>query len=281
MRFSPRKTLIFFDAQQRLVVVLAGPPKDPTFDEALRELLNMFAELGMNVSFSPHQRVHRRGEYKALNYGTSHGQGSQAPFVFNNNRHASIVRNLKKDRALRRVVGYQDALTRLWFPKTYARYHHAVNFVEEKCGLKPNYSCSSFPAATANFGPQVQTFRHQDAMNYAPGVCLVTCMGDHDSKKGGHIILWELGVFIEFPHGATIAIPSAVITHSNLPVAKHERRVSFTQYCSGALLRWVDNGGKTDVEMTKKELAAAKAARKEHFNNMIKYFTTIEEHIEM
>jgi hypothetical protein len=226
--FFLRKTIIFFDAKQRLVVVLAGPPKDPTFEEALKRLLDMLIELGQNVSFCPHQRVHRQGEYKVLHYGTSHGQGSNAPFVFNNNRYASTVRQLKKSHNLQHVVRYQDSLTHLCFPKTYAHYHHALNFVEEKCGLKANYRCSSFPAATVNLGPQVQTFRHLDVMNYAPSICLVTCMGNHDSKKGGHIILWELGVFIEFPHGTTIAIPSAVITHSNLPMAKHKCHVSFT-----------------------------------------------------
>jgi hypothetical protein len=106
-------------------------------------------------------------------------------------------------------------------------------------------------------------------------------MGDYNSKKGRHIILWELGIFIEFPHSTTIAIPSAVITHFNLPLAKHEHRVSFTQYCSGALLQWVNNRGKIDNEITKKELATAKAARKAHFNSMMKYFTTIDKHIDM
>jgi hypothetical protein len=43
----------------------------------------------------------------------------------------------------------------------------------------------------------------------------------------------------------------------------------------------VDNGGKTDAEMMKEELAEAKVTRREHFNSMMRYFTMIEEHIDM
>lgn len=45
---------------------------------------------------------------------------------------------------------------------------------------------------------------------------------------------------IEFPPGALIFIPSATITHSNIPVAKGETRSSFTQYAPGGLFRFVD-----------------------------------------
>jgi hypothetical protein len=132
-----------------------------------------------------------------------------------------------------------------------------------------------------NLGPQVQTFRHRDLMNYAGGVCLVTCFGNHDHTKGGHLILWELGIFVQFPHGTTVAIPSSIITHSNLPVAAHEQRVSFTQYAPGVLFCWCDNGGKNDNELSAAEATEAKKARAKHFENILNYFTSVEEHIEM
>ncbi len=79
-------------------------------------------------------------------------------------------------------------------------------------------------------------------MNLAYGWCAIQALGNFDPKKGGHIVLWELRLVVEFPPGALILIPSATITHSNTPVAEGESRSSFTQYMPGGLFRWVDYG---------------------------------------
>ncbi|MDQ1532191.1 MAG: hypothetical protein QOE37_2344 [Microbacteriaceae bacterium] len=47
---------------------------------------------------------------------------------------------------------------------------------------------------------------------------------------------------IEFPPGSTVLIPSACLYHSNTAIQAGERRYSFTQYTSGGLFRWVDQG---------------------------------------
>lgn len=73
-------------------------------------------------------------------------------------------------------------------------------------------------------------------------MCAIQSLGPFDPKFGGHLILWDLRLVIEFPPGATILIPSATLTHSNIPVRDGESRVSFTQYTSGAIFRYVDNG---------------------------------------
>ncbi|KAH9484780.1 hypothetical protein JR316_0001682 [Psilocybe cubensis] len=62
------------------------------------------------------------------------------------------------------------------------------------------------------------------------------------------LILWELGIAIEFPSGSSILLPSALISRSNVSIAPHERRYSFTQYTAGGLFRWVAYGGKTKAE---------------------------------
>lgn len=72
-------------------------------------------------------------------------------------------------------------------------------------------------------------------------MCSVTPYGTYDPTRGGHLILWDLHLVIEFPAGSTILLPSAIVAHSNVKVAKHERRYSFAQYTAGALFRWVDN----------------------------------------
>lgn len=53
---------------------------------------------------------------------------------------------------------------------------------------------------------------------------------------------------VEFPSGSTIFVPSAIVTHSNVPTQLGERRYSFTQYCAGGILRYVANGFRTEKE---------------------------------
>jgi len=43
-----------------------------------------------------------------------------------------------------------------------------------------------------------------------------------------------------------VLIPSAMISHLNLPIGDNETRYSLVQYTPAALFRWVDNGGMTD-----------------------------------
>lgn len=54
---------------------------------------------------------------------------------------------------------------------------------------------------------------------------------------------------IEFPAGSTVLIPSAIVTHSNLPTQPGEVRQSFTQYTGGGLFRYVDYGFRTEKEL--------------------------------
>jgi len=63
---------------------------------------------------------------------------------------------------------------------------------------------------------------------------------------------------IEFPSGSDIIIPSSTLAHGNTPIQPGEWRVSFTQYCSGGLFRWVAYGFRTlkDCALKKPKLKA-------------------------
>ncbi|KJA17086.1 hypothetical protein HYPSUDRAFT_146903 [Hypholoma sublateritium FD-334 SS-4] len=136
-----------------------------------------------------------------------------------------------------------------WAPKLHAHYHGALRKVENKTGAKRYFPGSAFAAATVNLGPAVCTFVHRDMKNLAYGMCAITALGKFDHKKGGHLILWDAKLIIEFPAGSTIFIPSATLSHSNVPIQSGERRASFTQYSAGGLFRWVDNQFKTDIQL--------------------------------
>ena len=106
-------------------------------------------------------------------------------------------------------------------------------------GLKYPYESHPFAAVTFNIGPAAYTKPHKDMMNLSWGWCAVTSLGFYDHTKGGHLVLWDLGLAVEFPPGSTILIPSAILAHSNTAVSPTEHRSSVTQYNSAGLFRWV------------------------------------------
>ena len=138
-----------------------------------------------------------------------------------------------------------------------------------------------WPAVTFNFGPQTITFPHTDQGNLAWGWCSIIALGQFDPTKGGHLILWDLGIIIEFPPGSTILIPSALIVHSNTPIQVGERRYSFTQYCAGGLFRFIENGFRTDKSFIEKashtQLANREAARLCRWENGLAQFPKLSD----
>lgn len=115
--------------------------------------------------------------------------------------------------------------------------------LESRCpSLKRPFENTAFAALTLNLGPVVCTTPHKDMQNFAKGLCSVTSFGNYNPNKGGHLILWDLGIVIEFPPYSTILIPSAIIEHSNTCVQDGETRQSITQYISSGLLAWRANG---------------------------------------
>lgn len=101
---------------------------------------------------------------------------------------------------------------------------------------------SIFAAATFNFGPVVTTFEHADFLNKANGICPIFCCGKFNPTKGGHIILRQLKLLIEFPPGCFVLLPSAALFHGNVAIQPGEERESITQYTAGGLFRWVHYG---------------------------------------
>jgi hypothetical protein len=97
-------------------------------------------------------------------------------------------------------------------------------------------------AASFNFGQCTACFKHKDYGNLPFGMCCITALGDFDPMKGGHLVLWECRLVIEFPPGSSILIPSGSIHHSNVSIRPCETRYSMMQYAAGGLFRWVEHG---------------------------------------
>jgi len=137
-------------------------------------------------------------------------------------------------------------------PKLY-RYISEIlaKLFNHQTGLVHNFSNSIFPAVSFNCGPTTVSLKHVDSGNLSHNFCPLTALGNFDHTKGGHAILFNLKLFIQFPSGSTILIPSACVGHGNTPVQEGESRLSIAQYASGGLFRWVAYGFKSAKALLK------------------------------
>ncbi|KAG6877550.1 hypothetical protein C0992_009702 [Termitomyces sp. T32_za158] len=194
-------------------------------------------------SFQQGEIHHRPGSFPAINVGIFHGKGTVRPINIDNSKHAALASGLLNNVDVQRLATFASASFQGWAPGVFQHYHKRLNSLRiHMPGLHRNFSRSIFPAAGFNIGPGVWTYRHRDALNCPFGWCAVQALGQFDHTKGGHLILWDLEMYVEFPTGSLILLPSATISHSKVPVQRGDFRASFTQYCAGGLLRYVDYG---------------------------------------
>lgn len=146
--------------------------------------------------------------------------------------------------------------------------------------LRRNFANSVFAAATFNFGPRTVTYPHLDLGNLAFGWCAIPAFGPFNPNHGGHLVLWDLGLIVRFPPSSTIIIPSALLRHSNIPIAEGETRYSFTQYTAGGIFWYVYNGLRNDkiFEATAgpAEKARRLADRENRWREGLKMFAVID-----
>ena len=237
------------DSQNRIIVIPAGQPlSDQSYLTAAEEV-----HLALKQEAQKHPDImaptaHRRGAYYGLTCGISHGNGTPSPInlqVPTNKR--DTLHKLLGDKNVQRMAGHASATLHYWAPELWQRYSKALKtIVEENKSLEKPFSGSVFPCTTFNFGPQVWTYIHRDSQNVAYGFCAIHALGRFDPKKGGHLVLWDLQLAIEFPPGSLILIPSALLYHSNIPIQPGEERASFTHFYPAGLLRYAETGLKTD-----------------------------------
>ncbi|KAJ7021722.1 hypothetical protein C8F04DRAFT_1273387 [Mycena alexandri] len=141
--------------------------------------------------------------------------------------NAAVLASLMSNIAFIRLAGFATGLFANWAPNLYSYYLVRIPF-----GRRVPLIWARGHAAWAI----------RDHGNLAFGWCAITALGNYDYTKGGHLILWDCKLILEFPPGTTILIPSAAIFHSNIPIGPGERRYPFTQYTAGGIFRWIEHG---------------------------------------
>jgi hypothetical protein len=224
-------------------------------------------KLGQSNEITPDDLDHKRGKsWAALNVGNGAGRGNK-PYNMQTRGKETIVEELLQSSTIERLALHQSgassrppspnailltlpsASLQFYVPRLYDFYHkRTIPARRTLRHLRPNWTKSVYSGAAFNLGPQVVTYFHRDCQNLPFGMCAIHALGRFDPTKGGHLVLKEPKLMIEFPPGSLILLPSATITHGNTPVREGETRFSFTQYTAGALFRFVDNGFRTQEE---------------------------------
>ncbi|KAK7013947.1 hypothetical protein R3P38DRAFT_2546007 [Favolaschia claudopus] len=242
------------DRYGRIVAVLAGQPDRPDYRAATLAAFNAIQTASTRSRLPSHLSRHRRGLFAALNVGLSYGQGHRIPKWLNNRDVQGLEDELLADPNITRIAGFADAAFALWAPRLYNYYHqHNKDLADEHPELRRPFARSVFCYANFNLGRNIWTFKHRDVLNLPFGWCAVQALGNFDHTQGGHLILWDLNMVIEFPAGALILLPSATVVHSNVPVPEGQERTSFTQYTPGGIFRYIDQGFQTLASLEEKD----------------------------
>ncbi|KAJ6488302.1 hypothetical protein C8R47DRAFT_978900 [Mycena vitilis] len=241
----PREERPVLDAAYRVVAVIGGMP-DPDFMANIHDpAVEAMESARSQASISEEQQSHRRGVFTQLTAGISFGGGQVRPGAIN----TAVLCSLLSNDTLIRLAGFATALLAEWAPNPFSFYvEYMGRFHRHYPDLHCPFANGIFSACTFNLGPRTCALGHRDFVNFALGWCPIIAFGDFDYKKGGHLILWDCKLIIEFPPGCTILIPSATVFHSKIPIAPHEHRYSFTQYTAGGLFRWVERGFKSEED---------------------------------
>ncbi|KAJ7017670.1 hypothetical protein C8F04DRAFT_1214960 [Mycena alexandri] len=253
----------------RVVAILLGQPDDPDWGRVVKEACKALAtarRTAVRLGVWRPGSSHRRGSHFQLGGGVSFGGGQRDTQRPGNLRQTRAMRRLLlkllQNPDIRRIAGFQSSGFALYAPKLYKYYRDALKGVfEHHPDLAHLFTNSIFPAATFNCGPDAVSFDHCDFLNLVHGLCPVTSGGKFNHKRGGHMYLKQLRLVIEFPSGASVAIPSGCVDHGNTPIQPGETRHSITQYAAGGLFRWAAYGYQSAKTLSAtKEGRAVKAA---------------------
>jgi hypothetical protein len=147
--------------------------------------------------------------------------------------------------------------------ETFRFYRNSLSALFDSDPSLPRWFRSAFGSVSFNMGPETVCWPHTDDRNLAFGWCAITALGNFNPDRGGHLVLWDLGLIVRFPPGSTVLIPSALLTHSNIPILAGEERYSIIQYTSSGIFRWVYNGFQSDVSFKAKATPELKKKREE------------------
>ncbi|KAL0565556.1 hypothetical protein V5O48_016471 [Marasmius crinis-equi] len=254
------------------------PGDHPHMQENARQAVQTIEKLTPLCCFP---EDNRRGTIRGLRYGISFGGGQQRPMMLTAGvRNARVLEQIRQCLAFQHIAAFMSVCFLTWAPALFLYYARITGTLlnHHRRTLQLPFKNSIFAAFNLNFGPRTVCLPHRDSKNLAFGWCGITALGNYDFTKGGHLVLWDLKMVIEFPPGTTIFIPSAVLCHFNTTIQPGETRYSFTMYTAGGLFRWVEHGFRLEHVYEKTVDAVREAMRdSKRWARGLSLFSTMDE----
>ncbi|KAF7367661.1 hypothetical protein MSAN_00829800 [Mycena sanguinolenta] len=259
---------VLVDCHGRSIGLLVGVPE--MFADVIEAASDACRAAREKMLFPASAYIHRRASgpgFPTSTRGFGFGTGRQTVGNYKacSRTNEAAMGELLANDAVNRAATFPIPAFQAVCWNIFSDYHATKQtLLNQNPGLHRTFERSPFAAVTANLGPFSVSPPHTDGANKADGMCLITALGRFNADKGAHLVLWDYNFIIRFPAGCSAFIPSAVVTHSNTPIADDEERFSLVQYSAGALLRWVDNGFKSDLTWMASATPADLARREEN-----------------
>lgn len=175
-------------------------------------------------------------------------------------------------------ASWPSDLFQTWAPDLFTEYKACHDdYCRRRPDLRTLFHTLPFAAVTANFGPQTVCDPHRDSQDLVWGWCVVWTLGTYDFEMGGHLVLHEAKLILEYAPGDIIFMPSGCILHENIPIQPGEERYSLTFYSAGQLFQYRDCGWRTVKKLPAGERAEHDAKGSERWEKGCNRFSTLEE----
>lgn len=160
---------------------------------------------------------------------------------------------------------------------------HCDSATDKRQRLRRSYDSATgvFPCRSFNLGEQSISWPHTDEGNLAQSWCSITPLGCFNPTTGGHLVLWDFGLMVDFPPGATVLIPSALICHLNTSIMPGETHFSIIQYAAGGIFHWVHHSFMSEedwkAKASKEDLENEEVEWEKRWGEGVKMFMTLDE----
>ncbi|KAF9039643.1 hypothetical protein BDZ89DRAFT_945157 [Hymenopellis radicata] len=231
--------------------ILVGSPPVQNWSDLATQACRDMTEIQEKLTKHRETSISRRGEYYSCGVGITANTRSSKPHNFANSAiETALLRDLLDRKAFEIMGEYSSDTLRDFYPDTWLEYDDCLaSVISEDPTLMRLYERCCFAACHINFPPDAWTRFHLDTMNLRRGMCAVWALGNYDSTRGGHLILWDLGVIVEFPPGNMILLPSALVVHGNFAIIQDGViRGAFVLYSAGCLFKYVYNRRGQDLD---------------------------------
>ncbi|KAJ3924341.1 MAG: hypothetical protein NXY57DRAFT_908127, partial [Lentinula lateritia] len=185
-----RSCIVLIDAHDRIIAVLGGVPhgsKGNEWQAVEAEATAAATRCRASSTFTEAQKHGRRGDFASRTVGYGYGNGRRKPqnYKVSGRANQNAMQELLRNKAIRRISGFQNSLFNTFCHKNYAEYrdtNHELQLKQPE--LRANFPDNAFAATTFNLGPLSFSPPHMDPDNRASSWCADTNMGPFDPDKG-------------------------------------------------------------------------------------------------